>query len=223
MKNIYKCCLFSTIAIVGAISLFSCNYEKEDFTTTGDAQLDGFFRSSAYDEFSKSYQLKLANFQVNNAQIIAVNPEKNVTTYSIPITKKHRIVGHLIVFSKQKGLKYQTIYENIENFDPQIGGQINIEINRKFVARYEGVPSKGTLISVKLVEVADVSSFFTTKVPLPEWPSGNEGWWECTTMCYAYAKAACGSDAACDLLLDLVNLSGAGTISISVACGFYCI
>lgn len=49
-----------------------------------------------------------------------------------------------------------------------------------------------------------------------------QSWWGCTTNCYRTAKSACGADAECDFLCDLVDLGGGCTISLAAACGTVC-
>lgn len=49
-----------------------------------------------------------------------------------------------------------------------------------------------------------------------------QSWWGCTTNCYKTAKNACGEDAECDFLCDLVDLSGGCTITLAAACGTTC-
>lgn len=219
--DFWKIGLWGAIILI-SIVVFACSKEYEDYPDTENTELNGFFQSSSYTEFVHAYGFSKSNLKLQDFTTSSFK-ENGVKCFTIPVVKGDKQMGKLIVFSKAGGAIYRTIYENMENFREETGGEMSVEINKRPVAKYTCSPlAKNGKTTLRLIEVADVSPASLTKAGA-EWPTEDDAWWACTTKCYHYAKEACGGSGPCEMMCDLLDLNGTCTISVGVACGVYCI
>lgn len=224
MKRIFT--LFWVISAVCTLVFYSCSSEDNDVQPTGNTELEGFFKSSAYSAFAKSYKLKESNLLMGRSTKQHFSDQR-LNLYFIPVVKKGQQVGLLQVVSKDNGAVYKTVYQNLEKFDPKIGGEVTIEINKRFVARakYTVTSSSKNGASVLvggITEVADVNTIPMAK-SRSEWNGReeDEGWWACTTRCYQVTKQ--NEDATDEMLCDILAIAiDLCTIFRSAGCAGIC-
>lgn len=222
-----KLFLFGSIVIsLFTFMLFACNTTLNDIKSDlilEDEELSLFFESDKFVSLQNIYGWKNDELRIDKVERNDY-AEKNVNVFIIPIMDGEKLKGKLLIYSKAKGHKFETVYENWEDFQISKGGKVYVEINALKVAELEYTPMEmaGRYL-VKILEVSDSDIYPMTKAQ-EEFPTSDLGMWECTTKCYKMCKDACGADATCDFVCDLINISASMcTIAISVACGIYCI
>lgn len=194
---------------------------------TNFEEFDAFFSSDAYASFSKSFNVDIENFDVEN--ILPVKyPEQNVNLYQTLIVKNSETLGRLVIFSKNVGEEYRVLFEDWSQFDEECGGIISLcTANKQFIADFScvKVDQESNLFNVSFNSVATIPEFNRLKSTTVEMPDRESlSWWECTTQCYQMAHDACSGDAECDFLCELIGLGTNVTcfVTISAACGIWC-
>jgi hypothetical protein len=225
MRKIVIC--LSSFVILSLTVLISCSdTENVNPQIKLAPETAGFIESSVFKEFKKNFSNEYANIVLEETEIVTHNAE--VKTINIPVKKGATIMGIVRGITIPNGKGYQLIYENYSLFSTTSKGVVELYTSKKnFIADFEtevvGTQVKFKIRNVKFNKNAALKRT-GSRVSAPEWPSPNDGWWTCTSKCYDVAKDACGDAPNCDLLCDLVNLVfGQCTISITVACGIYCL
>lgn len=210
-----------TFFIVG-LGVFSCQKEnsiKQDL----DSELNSFLSSNEFYQLKKNFNIKADYLDFEYLRKESY-PEANVNVFYLPIRKKGRTLGKLAIFSKEKGRKYRTLFEDLSNIN-NMGGIITIYTSKKqFVVDFD-VKSVNNNLQASINNVNDFSTFLRRSElhANSEFPTSDDGWWSCTTNCYKIAKDACDDDASCKFICDLLGLGSYCTISISTACSIYCL
>lgn len=212
--------VISLISLLG-ITFVACNNDNDDYVDENvtNQELNKFFYSTEYKDFSSSFGVSVKDFKLE--EIVTDHyKNKKITTFCIPINKKGKEIGQILVFSKNNGGVYKVLYEDRTNFTTSNGGKIKITTAKnKYIASIDCTKIDSKRMSMR---IGDVASTITIKTRV-EMPSPEDGWWTCTTECYKVAKESCGSEAQCNFLCDLIDLTGGCTVTISAACAIYCI
>jgi hypothetical protein len=194
-------------------------YLEENRGKVPDALLD-YFNSEDYAFLNKSFDINVANIDFNNL-VIENFTNVGVDAYYLPVKKGQNIIGQLCIVSKDEGKVYKSLYEDRSELQKADDGKIAIYTSQGlFVADFEYKKKSKEQYSLRLNNVGNSSPRLKSGA---EWPNPGDGWWSCTTNCYAYAKESCGSNSQCDFLCDIVDLAGGCTVSMAVACSAYCV
>lgn len=143
-------------------------------------------------------------------EVYAFNSSDAAYTYNGVTLPKARMFAHQSASGNILTVVH-TYDDLVFSGDELIGGSMSVKlVNGLEIFKVNALPGGLT----EMVEGVD----------LPSVPTGDylNGWWSCTTKCYATAKKACGDDPQCDFLCDLADLVGQCTISMGVACGIHC-
>lgn len=219
MKTIFLFAM-SLISMLGVVFV-ACDNENYDYVDKNvqNQELNKFFYSNEYQDFTEAFGINERDFRLEEV-VIDHYKNREVTSFCIPISKKGKEIGQILIFSKNDGAIYKVLYEDRTNFTAKDGGSIKIKTAKnQYIASFSCAKIDSNRISMKITDVAPIKAVKTrTEFPTPE-----DGWWTCTTECYKVAKDACGSSAQCDFLCDIANLAGGCVITMSAACAIYCI
>jgi hypothetical protein len=228
LKNLKIKVMSLGIVLAGMISagifMQSCSseddvYLEENKGKVPDALLN-YFNSEDYSILSKSFNINVTNIDFNNL-VIENFDDVDVEAYYLPVKKGQHIVGRLCIVSKAEGEIYKSLYEDRSELQKTDEGKIAIYTSQGlFVADFKYKKESNGLY---LLRLNDVGNRIPRLKSGAEWPNPSDGWWTCTTNCYAYAKEVCGDNAQCDFLCDIANILGHCTISMAVACAAYCV
>lgn len=208
--------VFLTSAILSSCSSDDSNYINENVT---NQELNNFFSSKECRDFSTSFDVNVKNFMLDE-MVTERYENKKVTSFIIPIEKRGEIVGKVLIFSKNNGRLYKMLYEDRSEFDHSDGGVIKITTAKnKFIASLNCTMLSNQKMSIRINEIAPIKNTIKTRA---EFPTPEDGWWDCTTRCYKISKDACGDEAQCNFLCDMADLVAGCTISIAAACAIYC-
>ena len=220
MKSFFikKLCWLFAISVI----LVACNSDFDESVNSSSSvepELSNFFTSNEYEEIANSLNIKTSNFTLDKRVVKHV--KNNVSYYCIPIHKNGSLAGQAIVFSQNNGKAYRVLYEDRTNFSEEKGGIIRIFTgNNRFVASLECTVATQGKILMKIDEVAPIRSQMKSRT---EWPTPDDGWFDCTARCFKIAQDVCEDDDKCNFLCEIANLAKGCTISIAAACGIYCI
>ena len=218
MKRIY---LGMALLCLSAVATFvACNNNVENLTFPEneiEPQLQSFFTSSEFEKFSKTQDVTTNNFIFNKQKVI--HDERGLTVYCIPIQRKENIIGKISIFSKDNSNLYKVLYEDWTDFSEENGGIIRVTTgDNKYIASVKCSVTDANKMNVRITDVAPIQS--QTRAPIENWPTSDDGWWDCTTNCYKIAKDACDSDPQCKMECDLIPSCAT---SIAIACAGYCL
>jgi hypothetical protein len=147
----------------------------------------------------------------------------HVNVFTVPIEKNNRLQGKLVIYSKHNGKKFQALYEDWSSVDLVKGGNIIIQnLEKREIAQVNLVRKEDKGYIEQIINVLNVPQAIRLRSDTVEWPTSDDGWWDCTTRCFKLAKDACGSDPQCNFLCEIADLPLGCTISVAVACGIYC-
>lgn len=219
-----KFIIFTMLQLIAAgIIVVSCNSDENYYdnkVVTEDEELNGFFNSVEYKDFSNTFKVNIENFDMDKKSVKCY-ANKNVKTYFIPIKKGGREIGQILIVSKNNGRVYKVLYENRNEFDTENGGTIEITTSTNdYIASVVCKKIGNQKIAMKIVDVNTINTF---KVKTRAEGSSSESWLECTSNCYKMAMDACGTDSQCDFLCDLANVAAGCTLSVAAACAIHCI
>lgn len=218
MKKFYFGIALLCLSVIA--TFVACNNNVDDLTPLTDEidpKLQNFFTSNEFEKFSKAQDVTTNDFIFNKQRVI--HGEKGLTVYCIPIQRKGNIIGEISIFSKDNNNLYRVLYEDWTDFSEKDGGFIRVTTgDNKYIASLKCSVTNTNKINVKITDVAPMQS--QTRAPIENWPTSDDGWWDCTTNCYKIAKDACDSDPQCKMEYDLMPSCAT---SIAVACAGYCL
>jgi len=223
-RNIIIVSAIVAISII-AVVLTGCQEEDNTIHDMVPIGLKKYFDSQDYADLKKNFAFDLSDFSFDN--IIEENPIPEVTIYYVSIQKKNRF-GTLAVFLKDNNNDkvYKSLFSDMSETKRQDQGVIPIYTAKNFfVAEYkfEKTGFDNTTLKMQIDRVGNAKIGAPRLKSGIEWPSPDDGWWYCTTTCYSISKGSCDDDAPCQLLCDLLNITGLCTLSIVAACAIYCI
>lgn len=229
MKKIfYNYAGISAMTVIAAMAFvvgvfYGCQDKLVDLPNTVPDGLKSYFSSQDYYELKDNFDFGVSDFSFDD--IIEENPVSELTIYYVPIKKKDRI-GTLAVCSKNNGEVFKSLFSDESQTINQEEGVISIYTAKNFFVvdyKFEKQGFDDTSMKMKIDRVGNFSIGSPRLKGGTEFPSPDDGWWTCTTNCYAYAMAACGDDSECKFLCDLANIAGLCTLSVAAACAIYCI
>lgn len=223
MKKITFLFSFIALTIVG-LGIYSCQKGEESSNNLQsiDAELNLFLSSKEFYELKKNFNIQsnYLNFERTKKDTYS---EQKVNVFYIPVQKNGNLLGKLAVFSKNNGEKYKTLYEDFSKFT-EIGGTTTIYTSKKqFVADFN-IDKIDNKFQASINRVNNSSTFLKMSAMYAnsEFPTSDDGWWNCTTRCYKIVKDACDEDPECKFECDLLGLGSYCTLSIASACAIHC-
>lgn len=224
MKNVTTLLLVSILVIS-----FSCNNSKETQDVipnlSGQKQLllEKIKISNTARQYESILMKSLGSLNYSEAQFYEYSKD-NFIAFIPTITKSK--------YNTKMPAAYFVVFENVptesivgyimdlraavtNSFNQFEAGSISLVLpeNLEF-----GRVQKKSNDKAILLDGSDVDKIYTIQSNR----SSRQSWWGCTTNCYQTAKRACGEDAQCDFLCDLVDLSGGCTITLAAACATTC-
>jgi hypothetical protein len=228
-NNGFKRVSMTSVAVIIALLagvMTGCQKEDDIFTENIPPEnipieLQNYFNSEDYADLKMNFEFGISNFSFN--EMIVEKPVPEISIYYLPVKKGSR-VGALAVFSKNNGKVYKSLYEDRSQLNRQDKGVTSIYTAKNFlVVDFQFEKTDNQMVKLNIKRVGNIETSSPRLKSGTEFPSSNDGWWTCTTNCYAYAMSACNGDAPCQLMCDLINITGLCTISIASACAIYCI
>jgi hypothetical protein len=210
------------IALLAGV-LVGCRTEEDVFpeNTSIEFELQNYFNSKDYADLKMNFEFGISNFSFDD--VIVEKPVPGISIYYLPVKKGDRS-GVLAVFSKNNGEVYKSLYEDRSQLKKEDEGVISIYTAKNFfVVDFQYKKTENQMMILNIKNVGNIKIGSPRLKNGTEFPSPDDGWWTCTTDCYAYAKDACDGDAECQFLCDLVNIAGLCTLSVAAACSIYCI
>ncbi|MDR1155103.1 MAG: hypothetical protein LBL04_10340 [Bacteroidales bacterium] len=222
-KNILKHSSIVAIAIVTLVIgvLVGCQKEEDVFPENISIELQNYFNSKDYADLKVNFKFGISNFSFND--VIVEKPISEISIYYLPVKKGDR-VGVLAIFSKNNGKVYRSLYEDRSQLNQKDEGAISIYTAKKFfVVDFQFKKTENQMMTLNIKNVGNIKIGSPRLKSGNEFPSDDDPWWSCTTDCYAYAKDACDGTASCQLMCDLLDITGLCTLSVAAACAIYCI
>lgn len=214
--------IFSSIiaSLICFTLLISCNNEIEtEQHETGNLELDKFFKSNTYTEFSNNFNADISNFQFNKMETTTFDA-KGLNIFTMPIVKNGIKIGQIAICSKNKGTTFKVLYEDWSQFDLSTGGDIKIfTSNKVFIANWKAI-KLGNNFSMKISETGFRAA---VRVKSNNTETTGETYAECVTRVYKTAKDACDASPTCKMACDAADLLGGQcTISMMAAAAAAC-
>jgi uncharacterized membrane protein YgcG len=108
------------------VSLFQACSVEDVSNSTDNQELKQFFKSETFKNFQDHFNGESNNLNVSLSGIVHQEAKANVVVFSIPVNKNGKMQGKLYVFSKDKGQKYEALFESHKKFNPETGGMIKL-------------------------------------------------------------------------------------------------